>query len=199
MPSTSSPPVNAPSGDESDTNTRGRHPARVPFIGDTWRMHNGICKKEDRRRRELSVVEVGRPRRPALHPGPRAAEERRMAERAERRHRRVLRGVQGRRLRVKMPGENFWRTLMSSAIGLWRSLDRLHDQYVELAQKHPGKVPLVELIDVMEIKGRTTSYEPTFDIIDWVEPDEVLPGSASGQTGKPKVVARGDMDDEVPF
>ena len=106
---------------------------------------------------------------------------------------------EGLRLRVKMPGENFWRTLMSSAIGLWRSLDRLHDQFVVLAQKHPGMVPLVELIDVMEIMGRTTSYEPTFDIIDWVDPDEVLPGSASGQPGKPKVVARGDMDDEVPF
>ena len=35
---------------------------------------------------------------------------------------------EGLRLQVKMPGEDFWRTMMSSAIGLWRSLDRLHDQ-----------------------------------------------------------------------
>src|SRR6516165_12741396 len=34
---------------------------------------------------------------------------------------------EGLRLQVKMPGEDFWRTLMSSAIGLWRSLDRLDD------------------------------------------------------------------------
>ena len=118
---------------------------------------------------------------------------------------------EGLRLRVKMPGEDFWRTLMSSAIGLWRSLSRLHDQYVEFAQKHPGKVPLVELIDVLEIKARTTSYAPTFGIIDWVDPDEVLQrptedqdevfgsGYASGQPGKAKVAARGDMDDEIPW
>ena len=119
---------------------------------------------------------------------------------------------EGLRLRVKMPGEDFWRTLMSSAIGLWRSLDRLHDQYVEFAQKHPGKVPLVELIDVMEIKARTTSYAPTFGIIGWVDPDEVLQpptedqdedfdfGSGSGQSAKAKVAARGDLDDDdIPF
>jgi hypothetical protein len=66
---------------------------------------------------------------------------------------------------------------------------------------------------VVEIKDRTTSYAPTFRIIDWVDPDEVLQpptedqdedfdfgsGSASGRPGKAKVPARGDMDDEVPF
>jgi len=66
---------------------------------------------------------------------------------------------------------------------------------------------------VVEIKGRTTSYAPTFGIINWVDPDEVLQrptedqgedfdfgsGPASGQPGKAKVAARGDMDDEIPF
>jgi len=65
----------------------------------------------------------------------------------------------------------------------------------------------------VEIKGRTTSYAPTFGIINWVDPDEVLQrptedqgedfdfgsGPASGQPGKAKVAARGDMDDEIPF
>jgi hypothetical protein len=120
---------------------------------------------------------------------------------------------EGFRLRVRMPSEDFWRTLMSSAIGLWRSLSLLHDRYLELARKHPGKVPLVELIDVIEIKARTPSYAPTFGIIGWVDPDEVLQrltedqdegsdlksGSASGQPGKVKVTARGDMDDEIPW
>ena len=118
---------------------------------------------------------------------------------------------EGLRLRVKMPGEDFWRTLMSSAIGLWRSLSLLHDQYLELARKHPGKMPLVELIDVMEIKARTTSYAPTFGIIGWVDPDEVLQpptedqdedfdfGSGSGQSAKAKVAARGDLDDDISF
>jgi len=120
---------------------------------------------------------------------------------------------EGLRLRVKMPGEDFWRTLMSSAIGLWRSLDRLHDDYCKFAKQRPGKVPLVELIKVVETKGRTTSYAPTFGIIHWVDPDEVLQrptedqdedfgfesGSASGQLGKAKVAARGDMDDEIPW
>src|SRR5262249_28350051 len=46
MRSTSSPPVNAPSGDESDSHTRGRHPARVPFIGNTWRMHMAFAKRK---------------------------------------------------------------------------------------------------------------------------------------------------------
>jgi len=87
---------------------------------------------------------------------------------------------------------------MSSAIGLWRSLDRLHDDYCEFAKQHPGQVPLVALINVVEIKGRTTSYAPVFGIIDWVDPDEVLQ-AASGQPGKAKVAARGDMDDEIAF
>jgi hypothetical protein len=111
---------------------------------------------------------------------------------------------EGLRLQVKMPGEDFLRTLMSSAIGLWRSLDRLHDDYCKFAKQHPGNVPLVELIDVAEIKGRTTSYAPTFKIIDWVDPNEVLQRptedrSASSQPGKAKVTARGDTDDEIPF
>ena len=95
---------------------------------------------------------------------------------------------EGLRLQVKMPGEDFWRTMMSSAIGLWRSLDRLHDQYVELAPAHPGKAPVVKLLDVMEIKARTTSYAPSFSIIDWIGPDEVL-----------QWPTRGDLDDEIPF
>jgi hypothetical protein len=106
---------------------------------------------------------------------------------------------EGLRLRVKMPGEDFWRTLMSSAIGLWRSLDRLHDDYCKFTKQHPGKVPLVELIEVVEIKGRTTSYAPTFGIIGWVDPDEVLQRPTSGQPGKAMVTARGDMDDEIAF
>jgi hypothetical protein len=95
---------------------------------------------------------------------------------------------EGLRLQVKMPGEDFWRTVMSSAIGLWRSLDRLHDQYVELAPAHPGKVPVAKLLDVMEIKARTTSYAPSFGIIDWIDPDEVL-----------QRPTRSDLDDEIPF
>lgn len=95
---------------------------------------------------------------------------------------------EGLRLQVKMPGENRWRTMMSSAIGLWRSLDRLHDQYVELTPEHPGKVPVVELLDVTEIKARTTSYMPSFGIIGWIGPDEVL-----------QRPTRGDLDDEIPF
>jgi hypothetical protein len=95
---------------------------------------------------------------------------------------------EGLRLQVKMPDEDFWRTMMSSAIGLWRSLDRLHDQYVELAPAHLGKVPVVKLLDVIESKARTTSYMPSFDIIGWIGPDEVL--------HRP---TRGDLDDEIPF
>jgi hypothetical protein len=97
---------------------------------------------------------------------------------------------EGLRLQVKMPGEDFWRTLMSSAIGLWRSLDRLHDDYCKFTKQHPGKVPLVELIEVVESRGRTTSYAPTFGIIDWVDPDEVLQRPTEdedeGQPGKAK-------------
>src|SRR5262245_40531470 len=124
---------------------------------------------------------------------------------------------EGLRLQVKMPGEDFRRTMMSSAIGLWRSLDRLHDQYVELAPAHPDKVPVVELLDVMENKARTTSYMPSFGIIGWVGSGEVLrrptededfvfettaPAKRSGNdkaAAAAKVAARGDMDDEIPF
>ena len=95
---------------------------------------------------------------------------------------------EGLRLQVKMPGENFWRTMMSSAVGLWRSLDRLHDQYIELTPEHPGKVPVVELLDVTEIKARTTSYMPSFGITGWIGPNEVL-----------QRPTHSDLDDEIPF
>jgi hypothetical protein len=95
---------------------------------------------------------------------------------------------EGLRLRVKMPGENFWRAMMSSAVGLWRCLDQLHDQYVELRPGHPGKVPVVELLNVAEIKARTTSYMPSFGITGWIGPDEVL-----------QRPTHSDLDDEIPF
>jgi hypothetical protein len=95
---------------------------------------------------------------------------------------------EGLRLQVKMPGEDFWRTMMSSAIGLWRSLDELHDQYEELAPAHPGKVPVAKVLDVIENKARTTSYALSLDIIDWIGPDEVL-----------QRPTRGDLNDEIPF
>jgi hypothetical protein len=43
----------------------------------------------------------------------------------------------------------------------------------------------------MESKARTTSYMPSFGIIGWIGPDEVLQ--------RPTEDHRGDMDDEVPF
>src|SRR5262249_39141190 len=42
---------------------------------------------------------------------------------------------EGLRLQVKMPGEDFGRTWMSSAIGLWRSLDRTHRDHSKLPQQ----------------------------------------------------------------
>jgi hypothetical protein len=104
---------------------------------------------------------------------------------------------EGLRLQVKMPGEDFWRTMMSSAIGLWRSLDRLHDQYVELAPAHPGKVPVVELLDVMESKARTTSYVPSFGIIGWISLDEVL--RRPTEDAPAKRGGNDKPDDEIPF
>jgi hypothetical protein len=90
-------------------------------------------------------------------------------------------------------------------------------KYVELAPAHPGKVPVVELLDVMEVKARTTSYMPSFGIIGWISLDEVLqrptededfafetaaPAKRSGNDKPPaadKVAVRGDLDDEIPF
>src|SRR5215831_5690839 len=166
MRSTSSPPVNAPSGDESDSHTRGRHPARVPFIGDTWRMQMAFAKRKtgggesfplakwDGRVGRLYTQDREQDGRGEWHSVQNDVTDGFVAAfnlaSTEHGYMRFPKGAapetvmvpmgedigempegenwqEGLRLQVKMPGEDFWRTLMSSAIGLWRSLDRLHD------------------------------------------------------------------------
>jgi hypothetical protein len=116
---------------------------------------------------------------------------------------------EGVRLEVKIEGEDFWRELMSTAIGLWHGLDELHTEFVELSREHPDMVPVVELDEVHAIQtSNGTIYEPSFSIIDWIGRDAVpaprprpQPKAvrAPAKTAKSRPAKRNDLDEEAPF
>ena len=105
------------------------------------------------------------------------------------------------------------RELMSTARGLWDAIDRLHDQYLVVADKHPGEVPVVTLDGVREEKrGAGTTFVPTFTIVGWAPRPPELAGAVQARPidpqpalslSRPKVkakvpVAHDDWDDEIP-
>ena len=52
------------------------------------------------------------------------------------------------------------REFLSTAIAAWAAVDRLHDVYLRDADKHPGQLPVVELVDVIETKERVRHQLP---------------------------------------
>jgi hypothetical protein len=107
----------------------------------------------------------------------------------------------GVRLLMKL-GDGGLRELMSTAIGLWAGVDKLHDEYLAEAGKHTGKLPVVGIRDVIKTTiSNGVSCEPVFVIEDWAErPPELplasIPLSVPTAEKKPQ---RADMDDEIPF
>jgi hypothetical protein len=113
---------------------------------------------------------------------------------------------EGIRLLVKIPDDAAGtRELISTALGFYVGLDELHDKYVAEKDEHPDKVPLCELVKCREKKlASAPTWEPVFEIIDWVERPDDLPLMPRGpQPPKPNPkgenAKRGDMDDEIPF
>jgi len=113
---------------------------------------------------------------------------------------------EGLRVIVLLPGEKVPRELLSTAVAVWVAMDALHDAYLKQQAEHPDEVPVVELVDVEELKTSTPSWQPRFEIKDWVPRPPSLPVNptprpepARPAAATPAQRKRGDMDDEVPF
>jgi hypothetical protein len=73
------------------------------------------------------------------------------------------------------------REFLSTAIAAWAAVDRLHDVYERDADKHAGQLPVVELVDVIEIKNASgTSFQPALQIVDWVDRPADMPKASRG-------------------
>jgi hypothetical protein len=92
------------------------------------------------------------------------------------------------------------RELMSTSIGMWNAMDALYTAYEAAAPQHPGQLPLVKLVDVIEVRNAAgTSFEPKFEIIAWVpRPVELVVGRPPAPAA-PTKSANGLTDDDVPF
>ena len=69
------------------------------------------------------------------------------------------------------------RELMSTARALWNAVDELHDEYLDGATKHKGKLPVVGIAEYKEVSTAAgTNYAPCFEITGWVpRPPELTP------------------------
>ena len=115
---------------------------------------------------------------------------------------------QGLRLLLHMPPAlgGGVRELISTSLVMWSAIDALHDQYLQEATKHPDQLPLVELVEVREIKGQSgTNFAPLFRFKEWQPRPADLPLSvslvgtrlASSFKGRPP--GRNEMIDQIPF
>lgn len=111
----------------------------------------------------------------------------------------------GVRLVLKMDEtiDNSVRELMSTSIGLWAGLDKLHDDYLAELKDHQGELPSVVITGVVKTETPNgTSFEPTFAIEEWVpRPPELPVGGIAPATADKKKAAKqpADMDDAIPF
>jgi hypothetical protein len=79
---------------------------------------------------------------------------------------------EGFRLRMKLTngaGDDV-REFASTAKVVWQSLDDLHDAYLEGCAKHRGKLPIVSIAEVAQVRiGSSTFYRPIFEITGWAK------------------------------
>ena len=111
----------------------------------------------------------------------------------------------GARVLVKMDDtiDGSVRELMSTSVGLWAGLDKLHDAYVDGSKDHPGEVPVVVITNCIKTEtSQKTSFEPVFAIEEWIARPGDLPLSGIAPAGadkkKPSKSEPG-MDDQIPF
>jgi hypothetical protein len=75
------------------------------------------------------------------------------------------------------------------------AIDALHDAYLAAVDANPGKLPLVALDDIREVDNPSgTSFEPVFEIIDWVPRPTELPADGIAAQKKKK-----SPPDPIPF
>src|SRR5262249_17672509 len=66
---------------------------------------------------------------------------------------------EGFRLKIKLTngaGDDV-RELSSTAIGVWKSMDELHDAYTQGVAKNKNKLPLVGVTEVIRVEGTNTA------------------------------------------
>jgi hypothetical protein len=62
------------------------------------------------------------------------------------------------------------RELASTAKAIWQSLDELHDEYLAACGKHEGKLPIVGIAEIAQVKTAAgTNYRPVFEITGWTK------------------------------
>jgi hypothetical protein len=108
---------------------------------------------------------------------------------------------------------------ISTAPGVWDEVDRMHNEYVKGAEKHPGAVPLIG-VEAREAQGRDAPMlVPAFKFLGWTPRPDDLPEAGipfvwrakrydkNGNAVTPKSSAppferpkpKDDRDDEIPF
>jgi hypothetical protein len=91
---------------------------------------------------------------------------------------------------------------MSTSIGLWAGIDKLHDLYEAGLRDHPGELPVVVMTGAVrtDINGGT-SFEPVLKIESWVPRPPELPeeGIPLATMGKKSINKHDDMDDAISF
>ena len=110
---------------------------------------------------------------------------------------------EGVRVVVLLRGEKTPREMLNTSTAVWVAMDKLHDDFLEHQAKHPDEVPVAKLVDVEELKTSTPSWQPHFEIKDWVPRPPSLPANPAPRptTAAPakKQQKRDDMDDAIPF
>jgi hypothetical protein len=78
------------------------------------------------------------------------------------------------------------RELRGNAGALINGMNELHTQYEESGQARAGKIPLVKMTEVVEVRsGQSSNFQPVFSIVSWVDrpatlgPRTVAPPGAS--------------------
>ena len=108
---------------------------------------------------------------------------------------------EGFRLRVKLTsgaGDDV-RELASTSIGLWKSIDELHDLYAEGVEKNEGRLPLVGIREMITVEGKmTTTFRPDFEILKWVLRPPDLVETPLGRDCKGSAHATSEARDPVP-
>ena len=79
---------------------------------------------------------------------------------------------EGFRLQMKLvngAGDDV-REFASTSKVVWQSLDELHDAYLEGCAKQKGKLPIVGIAEVAQVRiGSGTFYRPIFEITGWAK------------------------------
>ena len=62
------------------------------------------------------------------------------------------------------------REFAGNSVALITGMNALHDDYESAPEARAGKLPLVKMTDVLEIRsGATSNYQPVFEIVSWVD------------------------------